>query len=962
MQFQFDANQTFQLDAVAAVADLFDGQPRSELQLSFGQLTAAVPNRLDLSEAELLENLQRVQKRSFPSVDPAVTDTYHGDDELATLSGLATDGERGPEIVTFPNFSVEMETGTGKTYVYIRTALELFRRYGFCKFIVVVPSVAIREGVLKTFAITRDHFSRLFGNMPYRYYGYSSTSLTQIRQFALSESIEFMVMTLQAFRNADVNVIHQSTDRLQGETPIHLVQATRPILILDEPQNMESEASIAALALLNPLFALRYSATHRVPYNVVYRLTPAAAYRNGLVKRVEVASALEVGHAARPYIRLIAVTAKKRTLVARLELLILHPNGEIAKEIKPVKPGAILGLVTGLPLYDGYIVDEINAGEGFVSFTNTEEVRADQPLGDAQHAIFEAQITQTIHEHLRKQTALLKQGVKVLSLFFIDRVDNYVDPDSGIIRQIFERAFEDARPRFPDWAQHAPAALNSLPPDWRQLAPSQVCAAYFAARRTRAGETIFEDSRTGTSLKDRDAYELIMRDKERLLSFEEPVSFLFTHSALREGWDNPNVFQICTLNQSVSDMRKRQEIGRGMRLCVNHAGERVIGEQWNVLTVIANESYDDYVRRLQTEIDEDYRAEVEQRFGKPIDQLTKAERDKVYREYGDIFPPAPVDARKRAKVHLRTSAVQDPLFADLWQHIAQKTRYTVQIDTDRLVAEVIAALKSITVEPPRIAVTKARVDLNTVGAFEAWQMSASRTLVSLAGRYPLPNLLAHMTQLLGRATPPLVLTRRTLLRIISEAPNPDEMLENPLEWGRQAVAIIRRLLSQQLIGGIRYHRIDEWYRLDTLDREVESWLDRIVPADNFVYDGVIADSQVERQFAKDMDHRLDVASAIKLPDWFKVPTPVGAYNPDWAFALRDLAADDPNAPFVWMVAETKGPQFPEKAHSEFERMKTHCGCVHFSQALGIPYKVLSTAAEVPAQSVLLAAPDDCHYP
>ena len=337
MKLKFEPNQDFQLEAINAVADLFEGQRRHGRDISFklGGIPS-VPNRLDLTESDLLANLQTIQKRNF---DPENLDPdYQGDPQLLFIhKSIVTAGI--PSTSHFPNFSVEMETGTGKTYVYIRTALELFRRFGFRKYIIVVPSVAIREGVIKTLEITREHFRQLFDNTPYRFYAYDSKNLSQVRQFALSESVEFMVMTLAAFNKADINIIHQTTDRLQGETPVHLVQAARPILILDEPQNMESERSIRSLAALNPLFALRYSATHRNPYNIVYRLSPAEAYRRRLVKRIEVASAEQEGDTIRPYIRFVSTKAQKRTLTARLAIHKLMATGQIRESTVTVRPG-----------------------------------------------------------------------------------------------------------------------------------------------------------------------------------------------------------------------------------------------------------------------------------------------------------------------------------------------------------------------------------------------------------------------------------------------------------------------------------------------------------------------------------------------------------------------------------------------------------------------------------------------
>ncbi len=586
MQLKFDANQEFQLQAIEAVAGLLDGQSRleGEMRLSLGAGPApvwgfaALANRLDLAEDDLVRNLRQVQAANGLPADDILQVI---EAEIETADGMKN--------VRFPNFSLEMETGTGKTYIYIRTALELNRRYGMRKFIVVVPSVAIREGVLKTLQITESHLRGLYGNLPYRYYVYDSANLSQVRQFALSDGVEIMVMTINSFNKAS-NVIRQTTDRLQGETPIHLVQAACPILILDEPQNMESELRIRALAALDPLFALRYSATHRNPYNLVHRLTPCEAYRQGLVKRIEVAGVEKEADENQVFVRLDEVRSEKKTLTARIAVHKLMKDGTVKEQVVTVRPGESLEEKANRPEYAAFVVEEMDAGAGTVLFTNSTTLALGEARGADKQAIFNSQIRYTIGEHFRKQSRLRERGIKVLSLFFIDRVDNYALSD-GLIRRLFEHAYLDLQPAFPDW---------------KDVPVGKVQAAYFAARKTKDGQVIYEDSKTGESEKDRETYDLIMKDKERLLSFDEPTCFIFSHSALREGWDNPNVFQICTLNQTSSEVKKRQEIGRGVRLSVNQDGDRVRDEHVNVLTVIANESYEHYVGQYQSEIETEF--------------------------------------------------------------------------------------------------------------------------------------------------------------------------------------------------------------------------------------------------------------------------------------------------------------------------------------------------------------------
>ena len=377
MRFKFEGNQDYQLQAIESVANVLEGQPHIQVELSFanGSLFAAVPNRMDLDDESLLKNLRLVQAQN--DLD---SDTYleYIEEKIITAAGV--------KVVRFPNFSIEMETGTGKTYVYLRTILELFRCYGLRKFIVVVPSVAVREGVLKTLEITRKHLSELYDNVPYRYYAYDSANLSQVRQFALSDSVEIMVMTIDSFNKAS-NVIHQTTDRLQGETPIHLVQATRPILILDEPQNMVSELRVKSLAALNPLFALRYSATHRNPYNLIYRLTPYEAYQQELVKRIEVDGVLQEDDVNRPLVRVNNIRSRKNTLTARLSIHKLLRDGTVKEQSITVKPGDSLAEKTNRPEYKGYIVNEINLFSDYVRFTNGVEVEQGTSKGEAKTSI-----------------------------------------------------------------------------------------------------------------------------------------------------------------------------------------------------------------------------------------------------------------------------------------------------------------------------------------------------------------------------------------------------------------------------------------------------------------------------------------------------------------------------------------------------------------------------------------------
>ena len=904
MEFKFDANQEYQTAAIEAVANLLEGQHRIELDfnliLQWG--SATVMNRLDLDESALLANLQTVQQKN--GILP---------DERLQCIEETIETARSRRQVSFANFSVEMETGTGKTYVYLRTALELFKRYGLRKFIVVVPSVAVREGVLKTLKITERHLKEIYSNPSYRYYIYDSANLSQVRQFALSDGIEIMVMTIDAFNKA-ANVIRQSTDKLMGETPLHLVQSARPILILDEPQNMESEKSIAALASLNPLFILRYSATHRNPYNLVYRLTPFDAYRQGLVKRIEVASVVKENDFNQVFLRLDSISSKKNTITAKIAVHQLQKTGTIKEKVITVKPGNSLAEKTNRPEYAGFDIEEINPGSQTVLFTNNLEISIGESQGADKEAIFASQIRYTVEEHFRKQRRFKNQGIKVISLFFIDRVANYQteNGESGIIRNLFNQAFEELKVNYPDWQNYN---------------PTQVQAAYFAQKK-KGGEIIFEDSTTGAAKKDEEAYNLIMKDKERLLSLDEPVAFIFSHSALREGWDNPNVFQICTLNQTTSEAKKRQEIGRGVRLAVNQQGSRLRDEKVNILTVVANESYEKYVATLQQEIENEYGKEG--------------------------LPPKPANARERGIAKLRKQYLLKPEFQQLWEKIKHKTRYAVQINTEKLIDEVINELEEKTITPPRVTITKARVEVGNEDVIAAMQITSTKTVMSQERKKYLPNVISVFVNLLLNTSPPVSLSRRTLLRIFQNFTRKEEAIANPYEFATIAVQIIKNKLADHLVNGIQYQKIDDWYEMTQFQDEIETWKEYLIPANRSVYDHVVIDSQaedihtsIEGRFVADLEKRDDVKLFVKLPNWFTVPTPVGEYNPDWAIVMEDRDEHgEALGTLLYLVRETKSTTNLDQLRPD-ERRKILCGQKHFNEALGGNYCLVTSTGELP---------------
>lgn len=888
MEFKFDAHQEFQLQAIAAVVELFEGQSYIEagLDWAYGAIPA-VSNRLDLTEESLITNLQKVQESNGIEPDGQLLPT---EQEIQTADGAVP--------LRYYNFSVEMETGTGKTYVYLRTAIEMYQKYGFRKFIIVVPSIAIREGVMKTFEVTRKHFQQLYGNVPYRYYEYDSDNLSQVRQFALSDNIEFMVMTIDAF-NKSGNVIHQSTDRLQGETPVHLVQSARPILILDEPQTkMEGDKNILALGDLMPLMTLRYSATHRQPYNRVYRLTPFDAYRQNLVKRVEVASVVQEDDFNRAFIEVLDLASNSRTMQATLRVYKLQKSGVKETTIK-VKPGDNLFEKTDLLDYQDYIVDRIEYGCVVFTIGSTElEVCKGESTGEDKEAIYSAQIATAVEEHFRKQRRLKDQGIKVLTLFFIDRVANYRTEtgNNGMLRQMFDEAFDKLKARFTEWSD---------------FQPEQVQAAYFAKKSS--GE--WDDSTTGAAQKDLEAYDLIMRDKERLLSFEEPVSFIFSHSALNEGWDSPNIFQICALRDVKSYIAKRQQIGRGVRLAVNQNGDRVHDERTNVLTVVASESYTRFVESYQKEI------------------------EAVYGKEGAAPPPANKHREKivqRQKQHYLSDE-----FRILWEKIKHRTRYSVAINTSSVIEDVVTELQTAAIRTARITTVKAEMTLGEQNRFEAVQRTAIRDMSEIAHESLLPDLVRRIGYLLAFQSPPVSLSRQTIFDIIQKSARLADGIKNPHEFATVAVRIIKEVLSDQLVRGIQYERIDQWYEMSLFETEFRSWEEHLIPAQKSVYDFVEYDSDIESSFVKAMDDREDIRLYVKLPSWFTVPTPVGNYNPDWAIVMDD--PDDPDGEKFYLVRETKG----DGELRPTERRKTECGERHFTGGLGVSYRIVTDASELP---------------
>jgi type III restriction enzyme len=979
MKLQFDPNLDFQREAINAVVGLFEGQEVCRTNFTVMPLKydsqAALPgmendlgigNRLRLLDEDIHSNVKAIQLRN----------------------GLAPS-----ETFDSMDFTVEMETGTGKTYVYLRTIFEMNRLYGFTKFIVVVPSVAIKEGVYKSLQMTEEHFKGLYDNVQFDYFVYDSQKLGQVRNFATSDYIQIMVINIDAFRKSftdpekedKANIIHRPHDRMTGSRPIEFIQATDPIVIIDEPQSVDTtEKSKEAIRSLKPLCTLRYSATHVNKHHMMYKLDSVDAYERKLVKQIEVAGIEIKDSHNKAYVKLLKVDNKKSPIRAQIELDIAGRKGDVTRKKKWVKSGDdLLDLSSGRNVYDGYIIEDIYCEKGneYISFTSKPDiVGLNQAIGEVNDDEYKRlQIRKTIEEHLDKEMQLRPRGLKVLSLFFIDRVANYRwydddgNPQPGKYALMFEEEYKRAirRPKYHSLFEGADL----------ETAAEGVHDGYFAVdkKKDAGGDGMLKESRgAGTTQADESAYQLIMRDKEKLLSFESKLKFIFSHSALKEGWDNPNVFQICTLNETGSVLKKRQEIGRGLRIAVNQDGERVHGFDVNRLTVMANESYEDFARQLQKEIEE----EEGIRFGvvephlfanipvptedhnteylgvetsrKVWDHLKEKgyidAKGKVQDSLradlktGDVDLPEDVqdhaaqitavlrkvagnlniknaDDRKQAKLNKAVFLGEE--FKDLWKRIKYLTTFRVDFDSEKLIEKCAEEIqKSLVVGRARFITRKARLDVDRGGVqAEAVHESAA---VYEARDYPLPDVVSYLQNETN-------LTRRTLVEIMSRSDRLADFKNNPQKYIEQVSAIIRHQMRLFIVDGIKYRKLgDQYYYAQELfeENELYGYLSKnMLESKKSVFDHVVYDSDVEEEFARSFELSDEVKVYAKLPGWFKIDTPLGSYNPDWA-VLVEMDGQER----LYFVVESKGSLFTD-ALRPAEQAKIDCGREHF-KALG----------------------------
>lgn len=979
MKLHFEDNLDYQLAAIESTVNLFRGQdinrteftvsklshPAGQMKLSgMEESSLGIGNRLQLLDDELLDNLKEIQLKNG----------------LAPTESLASG-----------DFTVEMETGTGKTYVYLRTILELNKRYGFSKFMIVVPSVAIKEGVYKTLQITREHFENLYPMAKgYEYFLYDSGKLGQVRNYATSTTIQIMVVTVGAINKQSVNNLYKDSEKTGGEKPIDLVRATRPLIIVDEPQSVDGGLQgqgKKALDAMNPLCTLRYSATHVDKHHMLYRLDAVDAYERELVKQIEVASLEVEGGQNKAYVKLLSTQNQGGSISAKIELDVAQGKS-VRRRVMTVEDGDDLEQETGRAIYEDCRIGTITCGKHNqsmeISTPGKETVlRPGEEIGGVNpDEMKRLMIRRTIKEHLDKEMrfAEMKLGVKVLSLFFIDHVDFYRgrDEDGSTIKGKYALMFEEEYrklAKLPDY--HTLFAKIDL-----DVEAEEVHEGYFAIDKKggwqepeRTNKGVIRNNETNKKNAER-AYNLIMKDKEKLLSFDSKLKFIFSHSALREGWDNPNVFQICALRDMGTERERRQTIGRGLRLCVNQKGQRLRGFDINTLTVMATESYEQFAENLQKEIEQDTgirfgivekhqfatvtitgedgkprplgveKSEQLWNFfkendfvdhkGKIQDSLRLAIKEKkleLPEEFGKQAGEIEAILRKlagkldiknaddRVTIRTREAVLESEEFNALWDRIKHKTTYRVEFDHDKLIEDCARAI----LDAPPITKTRARFRKADIaigkGGVETAETSQSGFTAINETDIELPDILTDLQDKTH-------LTRVSLVTILTESRRLNDFKRNPQQFIEIATEAINRTKRLALVDGIRYQRIgDDYFYAQELfsQEELTGYLKNTLESGKSVYQRVVYDSAgVERKFAQDLENNEAVKVYAKLPGWFTVPTPLGTYNPDWAVLVENDGEEK-----LYFVVETKGSRWwDDLRHKEGAKIK--CGEKHFA--------------------------------
>ena len=972
MKFKFKIQQ-YQTDAVENTVAVFQGQPSHTLsayrrdlgtyrdrRITYREEETGYGNhRLELDRQTMLRNIRFVQ--NLYDITPSET--------LAT--GVAP-----------VNLDIEMETGTGKTYVYIKTMFELNKQYGWSKFIVVVPSIAIREGVAKSFTMLEEHFMELYGKKA-RWFVYDSGNLQQLDSFSSDSGLSVMIINTQAFaasmkeggRSKESRIIYSKRDEFGSRRPIDVIAANNPIVIMDEPQKMEGDATQAGIKRFNPLFVLNYSATHKTRHNTVYALDALDAYRQKLVKRIHVKGfELKNLRGTSGYMYLDSIElSPKRPPMARIEFETKTASGTIVRKTKTFGTGDNLQNESDLAEYEGFTLSEINA-KGYVTFLNGVTLRRGEVIGDTNELTMQrVQIRETIKSHFEKERQLFKRGIKCLSLFFIDEVAKYksYDEEGNEVKGVFQYA-RLVSEEFHIWDEDYNEYL-------RRFTPQEVHRGYFSIdKKTNRVIDGKVEKKTGLS-DDISAYDLILKNKERLLSFDEPTRFIFSHSALREGWDNPNVFQICTLRHSNSTTAKRQEVGRGLRLCVDKNGVRMdkelLGEdvhEVNKLTVIANESYADFTGALQKETREVLRERAAKatvayftgkqiRIGEELHTIDESEASRIiiyledngyidkdkhitpeYREaiangnvaplpsklqpiaegvtrlINSIFDPKALDDMVTEE---KTTVPENKLnenfgkeeFQALWKEINHKYVYAVNYDSGELVRNAIVHIDAeLNVKQLRYVMIE--------GVQNEMEVTEFGDTCSQSHRLTDVCTSTVRYDLVGDIAKGASLTRRTVVRILEGIKESKLYLfkNNPEEFIRKVTGIIREQKSAMIVEAIQYNMTDGKYDSDIFTVKSKVDFDKAYEARKHITDYVFSDSKGERDFAHDLDEASEVVVYAKLPRSFQIPTPVGNYAPDWAIAMKKDGVKH-----VFFIAETKGSMSSMQI-SKIENAKIEC--------------------------------------
>lgn len=1006
--------QNYQTDAVKSVIECFAGQvnaagisyridPGKESadnkQARFGYERTGFRNaEIQLTDRQLLENIQEVQRRqNIPISDRLVPNKLCN---------------------TRVNLDVEMETGTGKTYCYIKTIFEMNKLYGWSKFIIVVPSIAIREGVYKSFQITTDHFTESYGKKA-RFFIYNSKQLNHIESFSSDAGINVMIINIQAFNatGKDNRRIYEELDDFQSRKPIDVISSNRPILILDEPQKMEGDKTLKSLSAFSPLFMLRYSATHRTSHNKIHRLDALDAYNQKLVKKIAVRGIGVRGLAGtNAYMYLQAIDVSTKAPAARLEIEVKQGSG-IKRVPKKLEAGRNLFVESNeLNQYKGFVIRDIDANRNVVEFTNGIIIEVGDATGDiTEMALRRIQIREAIRAHLHKETILFDDKIKVLSLFFIDEVAKYRDYDQpdeqGEYARIFEEEYEGLKK---EYLGTLPLNGDSYHKYLENIPVRRTHNGYFSIdkKTKRLTDPTFKARGEEAGLSDDvDAYDLILKDKERLLSIQEPVRFIFSHSALREGWDNPNVFVMCMLKHSDNTISRRQEVGRGMRLSVNDQGDRMDNpatvHDINVLTVVASESYKDFVSNLQKEIsdslserprkaDEAYfagklimtehgEAKVTPVMAKQIyqylvkndyvddkDQITpKYHEDKARGSLGELSVPlqpvsdeifkliegvfseaqlpAVEDDRK-----LKTNRLNDNFnkkeFIELWNRINHKAVYRVDFDSNELVDKSVSALNRELRVTPLMYTIQSGSQVDQVEHSDLKSGTGFKLDETTVERHDASIHSMVTYDLIGKLAENTKLTRKTIAAILSGIQKAvfDQFRNNPEQFISEASRLINEQKATIIIERLSYNEIDQTYDKDifTAGQYRQDFSRATDPLKRHIYDYAITDSKNEHAFVKELDTSTEVAVYAKLPRGFLIPTPVGDYNPDWAISFKEGSVKH-----IYFVAETKGDMSSLQLRA-IEETKIKCAKKFFEELNqrisrdGVKYGVVDSFANL----------------